>query len=341
MVGKATLNSSRSHPLHGLLGKHSPFRGHKTTPSDPGRMQCLGCHRNRQFLDVLARKIAYWVPATDPIQWLLDSLPTSVLRCGMFPAAFSVPADIAMAIVLYLCDCNHDANLALVARRSGRPWIPTVPGVFNESAAAALNGRAMAPCKKVKTAANVSDHSSIAAKADDHVDHLTIAVDGSYKSCRQGQSAGWGFCVARPGTLERLHSFAPLTLDPSVSHFVGAIKLSNNAAELGGIAALASWLLLRPPSDEPTTVQILFDSYWASLVSRRIWRPASNVPAVVHTLRLLEQLHDRKFQLLWHHTKSHIGHHLNEHADVNADHGRLGGISLLTRDSFERPPGRT
>ena len=97
-------------------------------------------------------------------------------------------------------------------------------------------------------------------------------------------------------------------------------KLTNNVAELSAIAGALAQL---SKSASPCTVDILYDSVWAANVARRRWKGRSNRALASRVQRLLQQVTMAGFKILWHHVRSHRGHHLNEEADKAADRGAL------------------
>jgi ribonuclease HI len=105
----------------------------------------------------------------------------------------------------------------------------------------------------------------------------------------------------------------------------GAQTLSNNSAELSGVAQALLWLRAEGGTD---TAHIFYDSDYAAGVARGRYRSNQNVKLAKLVQRLAREENARRSQgkglngIIWTHVKGHAGHPGNEWADFLADLGR-------------------
>ena len=281
------------------------------------------CPANQPFLSVLSDKVKQWTGETAVVSWLQARLPPAALRCGLFPATYTGPKEVATAVVAYLSDVNHHANQSAVAERRGQTLPVARPGMFDAAAAASLGRREHAPLPR-RSLAERRQQCTIARRESDPVDSLTLAVDGSFDA--DAALAGWGVIIMQPGVAGPSYLCAPLSLDRSHLHYTGASKFSNNTAELAAIARAADWLVSCAP--RPASADLLFDSMWAANMARGIWNPTCNGDAVLYVRSSLERLRDAGITPRWHHVCAHQGHYLNELADEAAKRGAHGHVQL-------------
>ena len=270
------------------------------------------CPANQPYKARLAETVALASESPEAaVERLCAELPVCALRCGIFPDESDIGSKKAEAIVSYLCEVNYAASEAAAAERSGREPVYAPPGAHAGTGKMHLAAQQAPPLsRKHWTKGQANQQCQIGAAPADELENLTVATDGSAAH----EAAGWGFCLARPivaGKGIRTASF--------FGPVVGS-KLTNNVAELSAIAGALAQLM---KSEDPCTVDLLYDSMWAANVARRKWKGRTNRALASKVQRMLQQVTMAGFNIKWHHVRAHKGHHLNEEADQAADKGAL------------------
>ena len=133
----------------------------------------------------------------------------------------------------------------------------------------------------------------------------------------------------RVGTVAGTHIdrlFGPVELDPESGEHIGADNLSNNSAELSGVAQALLWLRAEGGTG---TAYIFYDSDYAAGVARGRYRTKTNRRLARLVQRIAREENARRRDgtgrngIVWTHIKGHAGHPGNEWADRLADIGRL------------------
>ena len=245
----------------------------------------------------------------------------------MFPADLGLSPDKVLAITLYLCEVNAHASACVAACRKGISLPRAVPGCADiyglDHVVAMEHALHTRRFWKRKTP---QQQCEVGADRRQLVHRLSIAVDGSAGKDRDGESIGGsGFVVAQPGILSDRgelqlveHCGPVITIRGEVGD-IGATSPTNNTAEISALAATFRWLL--SGAEVAQSVNILYDSTWAANITRRLWRPKTNREAASSVQRLLERVTEAGFVISWHHVKAHLGHYMNEAADVAAKRG--------------------
>ena len=268
------------------------------------------CPANQPYKARLAEQVALASESPEAAcERLYAELPVCALRCGLFPDESDIGSKKAEAIASYLCEVNYAASEAAAAERAGRDPVYAPPGAHAGTGKLHLAAQEAPPLRR-KHWSYAEQQCKIGAEPTDELENLTVATDGSAAH----EAAGWGFCLARP---------TGAGLGIKVASFFGPVlgtKLTNNVAELSAIAGALAQL---QKSEDPCSVDILYDSQWAANVARRKWKGRTNRALASRVQRLLQQVVMAGFDLRWHHVRAHRGHFLNEQADQAADKGAL------------------
>ena len=180
-----------------------------------------------------------------------------------------------------------------------------------------------------------------------------VFTDGSFKDFtmrggrrRRGPArCGWGFTIFSKYGFEEepepeFRLCGPVVLSREEELFVGAVRLSNNVAELQAALECSLWLLGQLSSPAPLVPQgafvlFTFDSQYVQKLILAQFQPRFNV-VLVCALRAAWKACAGKFNMIdpaW--IKSHTGHYGNEMADELAEAG--AGDSTIPYRANRRP----
>jgi len=151
--------------------------------------------------------------------------------------------------------------------------------------------------------------------------------------------AAWGVVHRSPNTTAFTFRCGPISVCHRVAGAGTAHRKSNNTAELAAITSASAWCLeMAATTSMVPQPRFLYDSTWAANVTRGIWRPRCNPYEADQARRGLEQLRDAGVHPTFHHVRSHLGHHLNEMADLAAKLGATGVSHLNGTHNLLREP---
>jgi ribonuclease HI len=153
-----------------------------------------------------------------------------------------------------------------------------------------------------------------------HVSEVTISFDGS-----AGHGvAGWGVTVLVPGRAFTLDLCGPVEGQGSPL-WIGAVKFSNNTAELSALFVALRWATSFIPEG---IVHMQYDSSYAHGVTTRVLKPTTNLSLVLAVRTALTLV---TATISWEKISAHTGDIFNEQADQLAKFGSSGNV----RGSFE------
>ena len=145
-----------------------------------------------------------------------------------------------------------------------------------------------------------------------------LYTDGTGGKPDMACGGGYGW-VEVTGDVETACGYGPVTLNKNSTSFVGAVRSTNNTAEVSAIIfALRHARTLRGCQ----AVRICFDSLYAANMTKGTWKPKKGLNERLIQMAK-EELRKTKdmMQVSWRHVKGHSGNKWNDRADELADLG--------------------
>ena len=129
--------------------------------------------------------------------------------------------------------------------------------------------------------------------------------------------AGWGW-VAVCGDQEYSCGHGPVEMREEKQGYEGAENATNNTGELTAIIGALRDVEKKGRKE----VMIRFDSTYAAMMIRGLWKPKKNKRLIERGKVLLNTIEARGTKVWWNWVKGHSGHKWNDRADALADEGR-------------------